>query len=159
MKKFCCVLLCSLELFSACDKTETVPNASCPPVTDTAPANEVLALQSYISAKGITAVEDDRGFFYSISKLGSALRPTACSNIKVAYTLRLSNGSEVDAGNGVSFNLGNLITGWREGLPLIGEGGSIVLYLPPTLGYGPQASGNIPGNSILVFYIDLLDVQ
>jgi len=157
MKKICFVLLCCFALFCACNKTDTVPTG-CVPVTDTAPPAEVAALQAYISSKGITALADGRGFFYAISKPGSDIKPTSCSNIKVTYTLRLSNGAEVEAGNGVSFNLGGLINGWREGIPLIGEGGSIVLYLPPSLGYGAQASGNVPANSILVFYIDLLDV-
>jgi FKBP-type peptidyl-prolyl cis-trans isomerase FkpA len=157
MKNICVLLLCCFALFCSCDKTDTAPTG-CLPVTDTAPAAEIATLQSYISTKGITATEDGRGFFYTISRPGSDLKPGSCSNVKVTYTLRLSNGTEVEANNGSSFNLGGLIKGWREGLPLIGEGGSMVLYLPPSLGYGDQASGKVPANSILVFYIDLLDV-
>jgi FKBP-type peptidyl-prolyl cis-trans isomerase len=33
------------------------------------------------------------------------------------------------------------------------------LYIPPSLGYGNQASASIPANSILVFEIELLNVS
>ncbi|HAD33478.1 MAG TPA: FKBP-type peptidylprolyl isomerase, partial [Chitinophagaceae bacterium] len=58
--------------------------------------------------------------------------------------------------NGVSFGLDGLIVGWQEGIPLIGAGGKIKLYLPPSLAYGSNANGNIPANSSLIFDIDLL---
>ena len=64
-----------------------------------------------------------------------------------------------DSGNNVQFNLSGLIIGWQEGIPLIAPGGSITLYLPPSLAYGSTAVGSIPANSILVFTIDLLAVN
>ena len=32
-----------------------------------------------------------------------------------------------------------------------------MLVVPPSLGYGDQASGSIPANSTLVFVIDILE--
>ena len=64
-----------------------------------------------------------------------------------------------DSGNGVSFGLNQLIVGWQEGIPLIAPGGSITLYLPPSLAYGAQAQQGIPANSILVFQIDLIRIN
>jgi len=61
--------------------------------------------------------------------------------------------------------LGGLLPGWKQGLPLISKGGQIELYVPPSLGYGstPQYdnSGNllVPANSILIYNIDLVNVQ
>ena len=155
MKKTLLALLCSSALLGSCTKAT---DKTCSRVEITAPAEEVATLQAYISSKGISAVADTRGFFYTISSQGSQVMPTACSNVKVSYTLRLSNGTEVEAANGAELSLGRVIPGWQEGVPLIGEGGSITLYLPPSLGYGSKASASIPANSILVFYIDLLDV-
>jgi FKBP-type peptidyl-prolyl cis-trans isomerase FkpA len=158
MKKVLGLLLCSsLITLQACNKaTDPVP---CGRVEYAAPASEVFALQSYLSSAGINATADDRGFFYVISRTGSSVMPTACSTVSISYTLRLTNGTQVEASGGSTFNLGNLILGWQEGLPLIGEGGSITLYLPPSLAYGAQGSGGIPANSITIFQIDLFDVQ
>ena len=157
MKKTLLALLCCSAILGSCTKAT---EKTCAPVLVKAPASEVAALQAYITSRGITAVADTLGFFYTISKQGSDIKPTPCSNVTAAYTLRLSNGSQVQASNGASFNLGGTIVGWQEAIPLIGEGGMMTLYLPPSLGYG--AAGRppeIPGNSILVFDIELLDVM
>ena len=63
--------------------------------------------------------------------------------------------------NPATFLLGNLILGWKLGLPLIKPGGSIILYLPPSLAYGdnPDPRSGIPPNSVLIFEIKLVSVQ
>jgi FKBP-type peptidyl-prolyl cis-trans isomerase FkpA len=124
-----------------------------------APTTEVSALRGALDAQGISAVQDDRGFFYIIGRKGdTALRPSVCSNIKVTYTLRSISGQQLEAANNVNLYLSTLITGWQEGVPLIGKGGAITLYLPPSLAYGANGSGSIPPNSNLIFQIDLVDV-
>ena len=150
------LLLCAAVFFSSCDKNA---DDRCARVTATAPSSEIFTLRSYISSNGISAVEDERGFFYSITRTGSDLRPSVCSNVTVSYTGRLTNGAQFDAANGVGLSLSRVITGWQEGVPLIGKGGSITLYLPPSFGYGSAAQVGIPANSITVFQIDLVDVQ
>jgi peptidylprolyl isomerase len=60
-----------------------------------------------------------------------------------------------------SFGLtpGGLIEGWVKGLEGVKVGSRVMLVIPPELGYGPQGSGEkIPGNSTLVFVIDVLGV-
>ncbi len=154
MRKLLIPAAAAMIAFASCGKgTETSRN--CPPVTTPAPASEVTALRNYISGAGITATEDTRGFFYTINTAGGTDKPKSCSNVTVNYTGKLTNGTQFDAANGITFNLDNLIAGWQEGIPLIGEGGKITLYLPPSLAYGSAAQPGIPANSILVFIIDL----
>jgi FKBP-type peptidyl-prolyl cis-trans isomerase FkpA len=158
MKKTLLALLCCSTILGSCTKTtDTTP--TCGPVTTSAPATEVADLQAYITSKGITAQADSRGFFYTISQAGSDVHPNACSSVKANYSLHLTNGTEIETNYGVPFSLSGVIAGWQEGIPLVGEGGSIVLYLPPSLGYGNHAQSNIPANSILIFHVDLLKVN
>ncbi len=155
MKRSFLIVMMFVTALVGCKKDE---KTQCDEVTIAAPASEVESLRTYIQANNITAVEDARGFFYSVQAPGSGAKPTACSDVSVDYVGKLTNGSVFDSGNDVSFNLARLITGWQEGIPLIGQGGSITLYLPPSLAYGSSASSSIPANSNLIFNINLKTV-
>jgi|688.fasta_scaffold04732_19 FKBP-type peptidyl-prolyl cis-trans isomerase len=143
--------LFAILLTHACKKKE-----NCDAITTVAPEAEVTTLRNHLTTFGISATEDYRGFFYVISNPGGDEKPTVCDDVKVNYVGRLLNGNVFDQGNGVSFGLDGLIVGWQEGIPLIGAGGKIKLYLPPSLAYGSNANGSIPANSSLIFDIDLL---
>ena len=143
-----------IATMSGCKKTEF-----CQDITTTAPAIEVNNLKNYLTTNGITATEDARGFFYIINNAGTEDKPTVCSRVTVNYEGKLIDGTVFDSGNNVSFLLSDLISGWQAGIPLIAKGGSMILYLPPTLGYGASGSGSIPGNSNLIFTIDLLEFE
>ena len=131
-----------------------------------APASETQAVSSYLTSNGLTATQHCSGVFYSISNAGSGKSPDGCSAVSLTYVGRTSTGSVFDSQSSpVYIDLNQVISGWRSGVPLIKEGGSITLYIPPSLGYGSQDvkdnAGNIiiPANSILVFDISLSSVQ
>jgi FKBP-type peptidyl-prolyl cis-trans isomerase len=49
-----------------------------------------------------------------------------------------------------------VIEGWQEGIPLLSEGASAIMILPPTIAYGSNSpSAIIPPNSTLVFEVTL----
>jgi FKBP-type peptidyl-prolyl cis-trans isomerase FkpA len=137
----------------------------------TASASEIAAVQAYLTANGLTATQHSSGFFYSIVTPGTGtITPAICSSLTVTYIGRLTNGTVFDNNNNnvtpAQFLLGQLIPGWQKGIPLIKKGGSIKLYIPPSLGYGAQDVRDprtqavvIPANSTLIFDMDLLDVQ
>lgn len=149
---FCAVML-------SCKKSDPGCNFTASGVV--VPASELTALQAYVSVANPAAVSHTGGFYYQILAPGTGtVTPEICSNVRVKYEGRLTNGFKFDEETvGITFTLGQLIPGWQRGLPLIKAGGSINLYLPPSLGYGSSAVGSIPANSILVFNIQLLDVQ
>jgi FKBP-type peptidyl-prolyl cis-trans isomerase FkpA len=156
-----CLLIASL-FFLACSKKK------CSYQDDgvTAPTAEQQAVKHYLDSLGITATLHPRGFYYKIDTSGSGATPGECSQITVAYSGSLTSGAVFDQQNSFVTQLTNLIDGWQLGVPLIKKGGAIELFIPPSLGYGSQAqkdatSGNvvIPASSILIFDIQLLDVQ
>lgn len=153
------ILVLAVVVFTALASCKKEASPNCGPVNLSAPASEVETLRTYISTNSIAATEDPRGFFYSISTAGSGTKPTVCNAVTVNYSGRLTNGTVFDSATGVQFSLGSLILGWQEGIPLVAPGGSITLYLPPSLGYGSSAVGSIPANSILIFTIDLIAVN
>ncbi len=125
-----------------------------------APDAEIQRVKAYVDSAGINATQHCSGVFYVIDTLGTGKTPTACSDVAVTYKGTLTNGTVFDQNTtGVAFNLGSLIRSWRNTIPLIREGGKMRLYVPPTLGYGSQANGPIPANSILIFEIKLLATQ
>jgi len=128
-----------------------------------APPNEVAMVESYLSVHSITATKHPSGMYYQVVNLGSGGYPNLCSQVKVAYVGKLTNGTIFDQSSSAVFTLGPLIEGWKKGLPLIQKGGSIKLFIPPTLGYGandypPTGAVVIPGNSVLIFEITLSDI-
>lgn len=106
------------------------------------------------------AVESSTGFFYIVDAPGNAGKiPGLNSSVTCKYRGFYPDGEDFDSSESATFVLGNTIEGWRQGIPLIGEGGSIQLFIPSSLGYGRSGRGGIPGNQVLFFEVDLLKVE
>ena len=60
---------------------------------------------------------------------------------------------------GIELPLSFVIAGWQIGVPLIKEGGKIMLYIPSRLGYGCDGSGSsIPSNANLIFEVEMIEI-
>jgi FKBP-type peptidyl-prolyl cis-trans isomerase len=150
--------------FAGCLKHTETNTTTCTydPCAYKAKATEVDSLRKYLAANNITATEHCSGVFYKISNPGTGATPIVCKRVAVRYKGMLTNGNVFDEQTSAqTFYLNGVITGWTNTVPLIKEGGSITLYIPPSLGYGSQDVRDrnnavvIPANSILVFTINL----
>lgn len=121
--------------------------------------NDHLTIEEYVSVNNLQTEVTASGLNYIIHDRGENDTPTLSSNINIDYTGYFLGGSNFDQGTDVTFALGNLISGWQEGIRLIGKGGSITLLIPSQLAYGNQGSGPIPGNTDLGFDITLHDFE
>ena len=124
-------------------------------ITDAPPPPVVLS-------NGMTKTAS--GLQYQILHPGTGATATAGKLVTVAYVGKFANGKIFDQstqGNAFEFALGTgwVIKGWDEGLEGMKVGEVRKLIIPPELGYGAKPSGAIPGNSTLVFEIQLLDVK
>ncbi|WP_425619628.1 FKBP-type peptidyl-prolyl cis-trans isomerase [Buchnera aphidicola] len=119
----------------------------------------ILYMKNFAKLKGVQKTSS--GLLYLIEKQGEGNKITNNTKITVHYKGTLINGIEFDnsylKGKPVSLNLKNVILGWQEGLKYIQKGGKIKLVIPPNLAYGKQSVNGIPGNSTLIFDIELLD--
>lgn len=110
-------------------------------------------------------IELPSGLLYKIITPGdSKLKPAATDTVVVHYTGSLIDGKVFDSsknhGKPITFPLNRVIPGWTEGVQQIGKGGTIMLFIPSNLAYGEAGAGNsIPGNSTLIFEIELIDVK
>jgi FKBP-type peptidyl-prolyl cis-trans isomerase len=77
--------------------------------------------------------------------------------VSVNYVGSFTNGKQFEVGK-YTFRVGagTVIKGWDQGVVGMQAGGKRRLTIPPNLAYGAEGSGTIPGNTTLVFEIELL---
>lgn len=116
-------------------------------------------IQAYIAKNNLDAIKTNTGLYYIIEKEGTGEHPNSNSDVTVNYKGYYSNDKVFDQNDNISFNLQQVIAGWTEGITYFKKGGSGMLLIPSRLGYGYQDYHGIPGGSVLIFDIDLLDVK
>ncbi|MCF2949285.1 FKBP-type peptidyl-prolyl cis-trans isomerase [Paraglaciecola aquimarina] len=109
-------------------------------------------------------VETASGLQYQVLTNGDGNgHPSASSTVKVHYHGLLIDGtvfdSSVDRGEPISFALNQVIKGWTEGVQLMRAGDKFKFFIPSELGYGTGAVGSIPPGSLLIFEVELLEIQ
>jgi FKBP-type peptidyl-prolyl cis-trans isomerase len=108
---------------------------------------------------------DNAQLIISDERVGTGAEATVGKTITVNYEGKFQNGekfdSSYDRGEPFTFTLGagDVIAGWDQGFAGMKVGGKRKIVVPPQLGYGPNDYGPIPGNSTLVFEVELLDVK
>lgn len=124
-------------------------------------AQNEAEIKAYIAENKLDAKRTDSGLYYVINEEGTGKRPSATSNVTVAYkgyyTDKKVLGQSTDAG--MTTNLQGLIAGWIEGIPFFKEGGSGILLIPAHLAYGSDESRGVPAGSVLIYEIKLISVE
>ena len=125
------------------------------------------ATASYAAALNVNIAEmtrTNRGLYYLDVTEGNGTPVVGGDHVLVHYTGWFVNGTQFDTsrdGEGpIDFVLGRgeVIQGWEQGLAGMKIGGRRRLVVPPSLGYGENGYRGIPGNAILVFDVELVNV-
>ena len=154
-----CIIIVGVSCLKSGDRTCAYPVR-----TIVAPQSEQDSIVAYLDSNNIEAQHHPSGFYYKIINPGEGIDTMSlCSEILIDYKGQFKNGQVFDEGTNAYLVLGPLIEGWKKGLPLVKRGGEIILFIPPSLGYGSDDYKNennvvlIPGNSILIFNVKLKD--
>jgi FKBP-type peptidyl-prolyl cis-trans isomerase len=141
-------------LFNGCLDSEEPYNAYAQLQKDLATIDE------YLDDNLIVAIEDKRGIRMDIETLGTGLSALQTNKVKVNYVGRvLGSASPFDQGVVTGRALNQYIDGWKIAMSTLPVGTTATIYIPSPLGYGKEASAEIPANSILVFDIEFQDIE
>ena len=154
MKKLLLIVF-SIAILASCDDDETVRLTY-----EEQLKVDIEKIENYLDQKELTADSTGSGLFYIIDEEGTGSRPTLDSLVSVQYVGKFLETEEIfDSGTTEDYPLSGFIYGWQEGIALLKEGGSGTLYIPSGLGYGAIDYYTIPGNSILIYEVELIDVK
>ncbi len=142
-----------------------------PPATDeskdTLSMTEAYALenQQYLETNkandGVQVTES--GLQYVVLEKGDGASPTQDGFVTIHYRGKFIDGTEFDSshsrGEPATFPVGRVIPGFTEALLLMQEGDTFEVTIPSDLAYGEDGAGGgvIPGNSTLIFELELLE--
>ena len=125
---------------------------------------DTALIQQYLVDNNLDADVTEEGVYYVIERTGVGVKPDLASKVVVHYEGKLLDGTIFDSSYArverAEFPVNGVIQGWQIGLQLMKEGGKAKLIIPSELGYGRAGSGaSIPGNSVLVFDVELFEVK
>ena len=110
--------------------------------------------------------ETASGLRYQIIQKGEGKKAEKGNTVSVHYKGQLADGTVFDSSykrnSPLDFQVGvgQVISGWDEGICLLNVGDKARLVIPSDLGYGSAGAGGvIPPNATLVFDVELMDVK
>ena len=128
-------------------------------------------IAEYAKTNKLSTTTTPEGVYVAVNQEGAGEKPQPGDTVVVHYTGKLINGTVFDSSldttlrpgakiEPIRFPLGRgfVIKGWDAGIAALNKGSKATLLIPSTLGYGLQASGPIPANSVLVFDVQLVDI-
>jgi FKBP-type peptidyl-prolyl cis-trans isomerase FkpA len=159
MKKLLLIFLSFIGIFAyyACSKS----SPSSPTCTATDPTADSSALIKF-AGDSIPLSKDTSGLYYHIIDSGSSTKPQFFNRLTVTYVARLMTNAIFDSASNSTLNgapLGDLIKGWQIGMPKIGVGGHIQLFIPSAQAWGCTGYGPVPADAPVFFDVHLLAVN
>ncbi len=108
----------------------------------------------------------DSGLRYKVIQKGDGAKAEKGNTVSVHYKGSLTDGTVFDSSYkrnepiDFSLGMGQVISGWDEGIALLQVGDKARFVIPPYLGYGERGAGGvIPPNATLIFDVELVNVK
>ena len=125
-------------------------------------ADEEKFLAANKSKEGIVCLPS--GLQYQVIRAGTGKKPREDDLVSVHYRVSLLDGTEIESsyskGEAATFDLENVIPGWREGAQLMQTGSKWRFFVPSKLAYGEDGVGELLApNTMLIFDLELLKIM
>lgn len=102
------------------------------------------------------------GVQYRIIEEGEGARPGMESSVRVHYRGSKTDGREFDSSfaRGVpeEFVVNSVLQGWQEVLPLMKQGATWQIFVPPELAFGQRGNPPVGPNEALMFDLKLVEI-
>ena len=128
-------------------------------------------MRDYFAKNNLKPVKTNSGMYYLVTKEGTGAGIKKGQSVSMNYTGTFLDGKAFDSNIDTAFHhagqaftvtagTGSVIPGFDEGMQLLKKGGKGKFYIPSGLAYGEQGGGQvIPPNSVIVFDVEVTDVQ
>ena len=135
-------------------------------VQDSPNVKQIANLKFFIEnqeQEGINVIE--KGLHYAVLNSGdiNSKSPELSDTITAHFHGTLTDGtvfwSSVDSDEPLTIELSKLIEGCQKIMSLMKINDKWRVYIDPSMAYGDEGRPGIPSNSILIFDIELLDIQ
>ena len=135
-------------------------------VQDSPNVKQIANMKFFIenqAQEGINVIE--QGLHYAVLNSGdiNSKSPELSDTITAHFHGTLTDGtvfwSSVESNEPLTIQLSGLIEGCQKAISLMKVNDKWRVYIDPSMAYGDEGRPGIPSNSILVFDIELLDIQ
>jgi FKBP-type peptidyl-prolyl cis-trans isomerase FkpA len=152
MKKLILFILSGIVILGYLSCAKSTPTPTTPPCTNKTVDADAPTLIAF-AGDSIPLTHDSTGLYYHIVDSGNTTKPKAGSVLTVSYTAQLMDKSIFDSATNSNLQgvpLSNLIPGWIIGMPKIGVGGRIKLFIPSALAWGCTGVVNYQTNAVII---------
>ncbi|WP_027136884.1 peptidylprolyl isomerase [Gaetbulibacter saemankumensis] len=129
-------------------------------------AEEQAAAEAELDKLAAGFNKTESGLRYQIIQEGNGAKAQKGQNVSVHYKGQLTDGTVFDSSykrnQPIDFpvGVGQVISGWDEGIQLLKVGDKARFVIPSHLGYGSRGAGGvIPPNATLIFDVELMNVK
>ena len=129
-------------------------------------ALEIKKQEETLNAASAGFEKTESGLRYKIIQEGDGKKAAKGDMVSVHYKGQLLDGTVFDSSykrkEPIDFTIGvgQVISGWDEGIQLLKVGDKARLVIPSNLAYGSQGAGGvIPPNAPLLFDVELVDIK
>ena len=135
-------------------------------VQDSPNVKQIANLKFFIENQGYEGINViEKGLQYAVLKSGDNTfeSPQLSDTITAHFHGTLTDGtvfwSSVESNEPLTIQLSGLIEGCQKVISLMKKNDKWRVYIDPSMAYGDEGRPGFPSNSILIFDIELLDIQ